>query len=266
MFCAKRGRGLAVVHDTTIMDRNEVNREPTQVGNAAAAPTILESDARRDALSYYNGTYHCEHFGDLLADDRYYRLLAGFWRYSLFERHGLNVDGKVLDFGSGIGQVSAALPHTVCFDLSSFAVAELRKRGRTVIGERGAIPAASFDYLLSSHCLEHSTTPYDDLREFRTYVRPGGRLVLILPVEMNRKPTLQSDWNLHLFGWTFQTLTNLLRATGWAPQFQSTIYPPFTLRTLANVTPPRWAILGAHFAGRLRRSVPSMLTIAQLGG
>ncbi len=38
-----------------------------------------------------------------------------------------------------------------------------------------------FDFLLSSHCLEHCPDAIGTLEEWRRVVRPGGRLVLILP-------------------------------------------------------------------------------------
>lgn len=225
----------------------------------------LASESEQNAFQYYANSYHREHYDALLNDSQYYDLVARFWRYSLFQRHGLDVRAKVLDFGSGIGQVSAALSDTICFDISSFAVSELRRRGRIAIEDRGAIPKSAFDYVLSSHSLEHSPTPFEELREMRGYLRPHGKLVLVLPIEPNPRPALESDWNLHLFCWNFQTITNLLRATGWTPESQSTIYSPFMLRTFGKFIPADAAARGAYFIGRLRRSVASMLTIARVG-
>ena len=39
----------------------------------------------------------------------------------------------------------------------------------------------SYDFLLSSHCLEHVANPLAALHEWRRVVRPGGHLVLLLP-------------------------------------------------------------------------------------
>lgn len=39
----------------------------------------------------------------------------------------------------------------------------------------------SYDFLLSSHCLEHVANPLAALREWRRVVRPGGHLMLLLP-------------------------------------------------------------------------------------
>ena len=39
----------------------------------------------------------------------------------------------------------------------------------------------AYDFVLSSHCLEHAANPLRALREWRRVTRPGGHLVLILP-------------------------------------------------------------------------------------
>ena len=42
-------------------------------------------------------------------------------------------------------------------------------------------PSSAFDFLLSSHCLEHCPDTIRTLMEWKRVLRPGGRLVLILP-------------------------------------------------------------------------------------
>lgn len=212
---------------------------------------------------FYDDQYYLGQYGAVINDDLNYRLLSLYWRDLLFARNSLDADGKVLDFGSGVGQVSAALPNSVCFDFSEFALNELQRRGRVFIEHRQDIPLHVFDYVLSSHSLEHSPTPYRDLEEFRQYLSPGGRLVLVLPVEVLLKPALTADWNQHLHAWTFQTITNLLRATGWTPLAQSVIYGPYLLRTIGKRLPPGVTISLARQFGRIRRAGRSMLTIAK---
>jgi SAM-dependent methyltransferase len=223
----------------------------------------IDPDDRPKTDSHYDEAYYKGHYGAEFRDEANYRLLSLYWRYVLFALRGLDTRGKVLDFGSGLGQVSAALADTVCFDPSPFAAAELRKRGRTVIDARTEIPRGVFDYVLSSHSLEHSPTPGKDLEEIQHYLRPTGRLILVLPVETNHRPALQSDYNQHLHAWTFQTITNLLRATGWIPLSQKLIFSSFMLRTFGRRFEAQRAVRAAYLLGRVKRACPSMLTIAQ---
>ena len=43
------------------------------------------------------------------------------------------------------------------------------------------IPDHAYDFILSSHCLEHVANPLAALREWRRVTRPGGHLLLALP-------------------------------------------------------------------------------------
>jgi SAM-dependent methyltransferase len=42
-------------------------------------------------------------------------------------------------------------------------------------------PDGSYDFVLSSHCLEHTANPFVALHEWRRVTRQGGHLLLILP-------------------------------------------------------------------------------------
>ena len=57
-----------------------------------------------------------------------------------------------------------------------------------------AIPDRSYDFVLSSHNLEHFANPLKALKEWQRVARPGGILVLVLPnyrhtFDHRRKPT-----------------------------------------------------------------------------
>ncbi|HWA86503.1 MAG TPA: class I SAM-dependent methyltransferase [Opitutus sp.] len=59
-----------------------------------------------------------------------------------------------------------------------------RPPGRQLIRDATALTGiadASYDFVLSSHCLEHVANPLRALREWRRVTRPHGHLVLLLP-------------------------------------------------------------------------------------
>lgn len=79
------------------------------------------------------------------------------------------LSGKGLDIGAGADPIA---PTARVFDLQH--------------GDAGRIDEyvdELFDYVFSSHCLEHMHDPPDALRRWWGLVRPGGHLILIVPEE-----------------------------------------------------------------------------------
>ncbi len=59
-----------------------------------------------------------------------------------------------------------------------------RPPGRQLLREATdlhGVPGSAYDFILSSHCLEHVANPLAALAEWRRVIRPGGALVLLLP-------------------------------------------------------------------------------------
>jgi SAM-dependent methyltransferase len=56
-------------------------------------------------------------------------------------------------------------------------------RGKHYIAEGGAIPvpSGSYDFLLTCDVLEHMANPLGALAEWRRVLKPGGRLIMIVP-------------------------------------------------------------------------------------
>ena len=78
--------------------------------------------------------------------------------------------------------------------------------GKTFVREGfdlGIIPDGTYDFVLSSHNLEHFANPIRALKEWKRITRPGGALVLVLPYyaktfDHRRRPTdvahMFEDW------------------------------------------------------------------------
>ena len=114
------------------------------------------------------------------------------------DRKGLEIGGPSRIFTAG--KILPVYPQAACVDNVNFAPhttweTELqdggpfdfcpgRPSGRQWIREATALRGmsdASFDFVLSSHCLEHLANPLAALREWRRVTRAGGHLVLVLP-------------------------------------------------------------------------------------
>lgn len=216
-----------------------------------------------EELSLYNKDYYLRHYSRVFEDKDYYELLSLYWKEAIFYRNNVNPDLAVLDYGCGLGQVSASLSNVTFFDSSEYAVNFLLQRGKNALSRVENIPEKQFEFLLSSHSLEHSPTPANDLKIFHRYLKPGGKLILILPVEVDLKPSLEPDSNQHFQCWTFQTITNLLFYCGWRPVHQTRLYGPFLLNTLGSITSRPQSVKIAYWLSFLKKNYPSLLTIAE---
>lgn len=72
--------------------------------------------------------------------------------------------GEGLDVGAGKWPLPGAIPHD--------------SQGRLDAME---LPHGPFDYVFSSHCLEHLHNPIAALEHWKTRLKPGGTLFLYLP-------------------------------------------------------------------------------------
>jgi SAM-dependent methyltransferase len=236
------------------------------MADALKGPHRSLTDKLKPAVvAHYDETYYAAGHGGFQKDPRYYRLLALYWRHLIFTANGLDPDGPVLDFGAGLGQVTAALPEVTCYDVSSYALRRLREAGRNAVSDKSLLPRRHFSVILASHSLEHCLDPAAELAGLHEFIRPGGTLVLVLPLEKHTNlPALARDIDRHLYCWTFQTFTNLLDATGWQAVTQKLLLSPVGLRTLGlrlGLKADRAVCWSARFAGLLGRQ-DSMMTIA----
>jgi 2-polyprenyl-3-methyl-5-hydroxy-6-metoxy-1,4-benzoquinol methylase len=105
----------------------------------------------------------------------------------------------------GIEINSAAREHAIeVFDIECFATPE-------------EMPSDIADVVISNHALEHVPFPIGMLRELRRILKPGGTLVLCVPIDMQRGQERydENDKNNHLHTWTAQLLGNTLKEAGF---------------------------------------------------
>jgi SAM-dependent methyltransferase len=103
--------------------------------------------------------------------------------------------------------------HDVTPDLAE----TVRPLGIEFVLDPTTLPSNAFDVLICHHVLEHVPDPLAVLQGFHRMLRPGGRLLLAVPFEKERRYRRfdPGEPNHHLYSWNVQTLGNLLTVAGW---------------------------------------------------
>lgn len=106
------------------------------------------------------------------------------------EREGFfsHLTGKGMDVGCGLDKVTP--------DADEF---DLYQGGREGDGTfLAGVADASYDWVYSSHCLEHLDDPREALRNWWRVLRPGGKLILYVPHRdfYEKKEAPPSRWNM----------------------------------------------------------------------
>jgi len=126
---------------------------------------------------------------------------------------------QVLEFGVGSGWNLAAVPvpERVGFDVGAHLRPVVEGRGIRFLDTVEAIGAASQPFVLSHHCIEHVPDPHAVLCRIGTWLEPGGRLLLYVPFETERRYRQYDpkEINHHLYSWNVQSFGNLVAGCGF---------------------------------------------------
>jgi len=123
----------------------------------------------------------------------------------------------VLDFGCGGG---ALLEGLICekklgVEVNPAAIEEARGRGIEVFPSVEEIPGGTVDVVISNHALEHTQRPLDEVVALFHTLKPGGKLVIVVPCESIIRSYRAEDMNHHLYSWSPMCLGNLLTEAGF---------------------------------------------------
>jgi SAM-dependent methyltransferase len=126
----------------------------------------------------------------------------------------------VLDFGAGGGFVLTNLKcaRRIAVEVNPVARRAAQAHGNLEVYARvDDVPKdANVDVVISNHCLEHVARPLDQLKKLRSRLRPGGKIVLVVPVDAVGQAYTPSDENHHLYTWNSLLLGNLLSEAGFS--------------------------------------------------
>ena len=139
-------------------------------------------------------------------------------RTRMFQPH-VPPDANVLEWGCGAGWNLAGLTcaRRVGHDVTPDLADTVRALGIEFVLDPATLPSNGFDVVICHHVLEHLPDPCATLEGFHRFLRPGGRLLLAVPFEKERRYRRfdSEEPNHHLYSWNVQTLGNLLRLAGW---------------------------------------------------
>src|SRR5688572_8897635 len=73
----------------------------------------------------------------------------------------------------------------------------------------------SIDVIISSHCLEHITNPYEIVSVLYRKLKNGGKIILVVPLDSYRHNWIKNDQNNHLYSFSPMNLGNILQGNGF---------------------------------------------------
>jgi SAM-dependent methyltransferase len=132
----------------------------------------------------------------------------------------VSAGNTVIEFGVGHGWNLAVLScrERIGFDVATHVAPIVRKQGIAFVERGEDLRSGSADVLICHHVLEHVPNPASTLVELRRILSPGGRLLLYVPYETERRfrRYVPGEPDHHLFSWTPQTLGNLVHDCGFS--------------------------------------------------
>ena len=173
---------------------------------------------------------------------------------------------RVVDFGCGGGYMLSNLKagKKIGIEVNDSAAAVAKAKGIHVLPSLDGVEDGWADVIISHHALEHVDDPLGIVLAMKAKLRPGGKVVLVTPVESYRRRFMEEDFNFHLFTWSPSNLGNLLKRAGFGR---------IDARVLHHRWPPYWYvfrnILGQRFMhllcvlhGRLRPGISQVRVVA----
>lgn len=149
----------------------------------------------------------------------------------------------LMDFGCGGGYLLDNFKNKtkIGFEINKSAWDEIKSKGITPYDNFDDISDNSIDTIISNHAMEHVPLPLTTLQNLHKKLKPGGKIVIVIPCEQPREALFyyrKGDINQHLHTWCPMTFGNLATKAGfdvidcipfqhqWPPGFQENWMKP----------------------------------------
>ena len=150
-------------------------------------------------------------------------VLAAEFNKFIFAPHVSQQD-DVLEFGCGGGYLLYTLgaKSKIGVDINPAARAQAARLGITTYGTLDELGDRTFSKIVTSHALEHVPNPYEALVRLKSFLRPGGKLLWLSPMDdwrlKHQRRWRADDPDMHLYAWTPLLIGNLLKTAGYVPE------------------------------------------------
>ncbi len=124
----------------------------------------------------------------------------------------------VLDFGCGGGYLLNQLDcrNKVGVEVNPTAAKTAEENGAEVYLKTADVPDDYVDVIVSNNALEHTLHPLEELKQLYPKLRPGGKIIFVVPCESITYSYKAEDINHHLYSWSPMCLGNLFTEAGFS--------------------------------------------------
>lgn len=188
------------------------------LGFTAAHPRDAEAESILAAIPIPAGTASGGHYGeDYFNWQKSIGAFGGIANLFKFREFIAPTD-TVVDLGSGGGYLlrNIQCARKMGVEINPSARREAaRNAGIDAVASPEDVADSFADVIVSNHALEHMHSPLDVLRAILPKLKPGGKLVVVVPIDPPQQAWDPNDINKHLFTWNPMTLGNLVSLAGF---------------------------------------------------
>ena len=205
-------------------------------------------------------------------DDKYFDWQSsigefGGWANQSKFRGYISAASEVLDFGCGGGFLLKNLNcrKRVGVEVNPAAFEAAKQNGIEAYARVDEVPDDYVDVIISNNALEHTLQPLQELTSLHRKLRPGGKIIFVVPCESIGYRYTPNDVNHHLYSWSPMCIANLFSEAGFSV-IESKAYihkwPPL-YRFIAALGRRPVFELACRIYGRLARSWFQVRVVAE---